>query len=801
MSASALTMVAQATCSDVCFHCGEPLPAECVRVEIAGRRERVCCAGCAAAAVWIRDAGLDDYYRLRNADGNRVEPGSADFSIWDRADVQSGHAINHGSDREITLVVEGIRCAACAWLIDRALRRETGVSDVGVNAVTGRLRLRWRPAQTALSRVLQRLAALGYRPHLAGGLALEQARQRERNALLLRLGVAALAATQAMMFSEALYLDSAQQMPTATRDLFRWLTFLVCTPVVFYSGAPFFSGLRREWRERRFGMDTLAASGIAFAYLGSLIETLRGGAHVWFDAAAMFVLFLLFARVIESFARQRACARVDALARAQPALAWRLRDGGVEHVPIAALAPGDRVRVPADSSVPADGVLEGDAAAFDEALLSGEARPQAKRAGDMVFAGSIACSAVAVLRIVATGSATRLSQIQRLVQEAQAQRPTLARLADRVAAYFVAVSLLLTLAVFAIWWQLEPARAFPVALAVLVAACPCALSLAVPAALSAANDALSRQGVLIVGEDALERLARVDTVLFDKTGTLTRGRPRLRNVQVFAPDLDAERALQLAAALEQDSRHPLAAAFRSERPLLVQGLQPHPGLGLEGQVQGQCLRLGRADFAAAVRDDGDLWLGDGERALARFELRDELREDAHEAMARLRALALELRIASGDGADAVGETATALRIEHTDARLSPAGKLARIRELQSQGHRVLMLGDGINDAPVLAGADVSMAMGDGSALAQRAADILLLDGALTRLPQAIALARRTQRVLRQNLCWALLYNAASLALAASGQLHPGVAALGMAASSLWVTFNALRLARPRMPRP
>jgi Cu2+-exporting ATPase len=419
----------------------------------------------------------------------------------------------------------------------------------------------------------------------------------------------------------------------------------------------------------------------------------------------------------------------------------------------------------------------------------------------MVFAGSIACSAVAVLRIVATGSATRLSQIQRLVQEAQAQRPTLARLADRVAAYFVAVSLLLTLAVFAIWWQLEPARAFPVALAVLVAACPCALSLAVPAALSAANDALSRQGVLIVGEDALERLARVDTVLFDKTGTLTRGRPRLRNVQVFAPDLDAERALQLAAALEQDSRHPLAAAFRSERPLLVQGLQPHPGLGLEGQVQGQCLRLGRADFAAAVRDDGDLWLGDGERALARFELRDELREDAHEAMARLRALALELRIASGDGADAVGETATALRIEHTDARLSPAGKLARIRELQSQGHRVLMLGDGINDAPVLAGADVSMAMGDGSALAQRAADILLLDGALTRLPQAIALARRTQRVLRQNLCWALLYNAASLALAASGQLHPGVAALGMAASSLWVTFNALRLARPRMPRP
>ncbi len=768
-----------------CRHCGEV---------VAGAGGEFCCAGCAAAAAWIHDAGLDDYYRLRSADGNRIAVDAEDYRAWDRPDVQHGHVSQSDEGSEITLAVEGLRCAACAWLIDRALMREPGVNAVSVNAVTGRLRLGWRPELTALSALLQRLAGLGYRPHLAGGAALERERRRERNQMLLRLGLAVLATTQAMMFSEALYLDSNGTMPHATRDLFRWLTFMVCTPVVFYSGMPFLAGMVRELRLRHPAMDTLAASSILLAYFASLIETLRGGPHVWFDAAAMFVLFLLSARLLERFARLRAVARLDLLARAQPALAWRVREGRSEQVPIHDLEIGDEIRVQADSPVPADGVLLDPQAAFDESLLSGESAACGKRVGDAVYAGSVALTQPARLRITGVGTQTRLSQILRLVERAQAQRPALARNADRIAGWFVIAMFALALAAFAFWWPLDGGRAFAVALAVLVAACPCALSLAVPAALSAANDALACRGVLVLGADALARLADVDTVLLDKTGTLTQGQPTLVRTDTF-DGRDEFEALAVAAALQRDNRHPLAQAFAQPPSVEMTNQCLHPGFGVEGRHAGHGYRLGRADFACGNSDDGALWLSEDGRALARFELADPLRSDAAATMSRLRALDLTLQVASGDAEPAVGSICAELGIDDYRARQSPEEKLATIRRLQARGRRVLMLGDGINDAPVLAGADVSMAMGHGSAMAQRSADILLLGNGLSAIPEAILLARRTRRVIRQNFGWALAYNAVAVGIAASGWIHPGWAALGMAGSSLGVTLNALRLAR------
>jgi Cu2+-exporting ATPase len=759
---------AVATSDRTCRHCGEVLAADGVEF---------CCSGCESAAAWIRDAGLDDYYRLRTAEGNRVAMEASDFQAWDRADVQRGHVSETADGSEITLAVEGLRCAACAWLIDRALMREPGVTAVSVNAVTGRLRLGWQPERAKLSALLQRLSALGYRPHLAGGTTLERERRRERNQSLLRLGLAALATTQAMMFSEALYLDSHGTMPLATRDLFRWLTFLVCTPVVFYSGMPFLTGMVRELRLRRPGMDTLAATSILLAYFASLAETLRGGPHVWFDAAAMFVLFLLSARLLER-------------------LAWRLREGRAEQVPIHDLAIDDEVRVPADSPVPADGVLLDAQAAFDESLLSGESAACGKLAGDAVYAGSVALAAPARLRITGIGTQTRLSQIMRLVERAQAQRPALARTADRIAGVFVVARFMLALAAFAFWWPRDGDRAFAVALAVLVAACPCALSLAVPAALSAANDALARRGVLVLGADALTRLADIDTVLLDKTGTLTLGQPTLAHIGTF-DGRDPQEVLALAAALEQDNRHPLAQAFARPRVLEVQDQRLHPGLGIEGRIAGHGYRLGRADFACSRADDGALWLSEDGRPVARFELADPLRSDGTTTMARLRALGLSLQVASGDAEPAVASVCRELGISEFRGRQSPEDKLATIRALQAQGRRVLMLGDGINDAPVLAGADVSVAMGQGSALAQRSADVLLLGQGLSALPEAIVLARRTRRVIRQNFGWALAYNLVAVGIAASGWIHPGWAALGMAGSSLGVTLNALRLAHFR----
>ena len=808
-----------------CFHCGEPLSAHPTVETVGGVARSFCCNGCAAAAQWISDAALDDYYRLRQRDAARVGTEIADYGIWDRDEVLAEHSRCVESGREITLLTDGMRCAACAWLIDRALSRESGVSEVVANAVTGRIRVVWNPERTPLSSLLVRLAALGYRPSLATGEARERERRRERNRWLLRLGVAGLGAMQAMMFAEALYLDTARQMPIPTRDFFRWITFLVSTPVVFYSGWPFIEGMWREWRGRRLGMDTLIASSTLLAYIASLIETMRGGAHVWFDAAVMFVFLLLSARMLEQRARGIANAQVDALARARPALATRERDdGALEQVPLHALDPGDIVRIAVGEAVPADGLLLGDPssddgshgeAAFDESLLTGEAVAVTKQSGDAVYAGSHCRERPARMRVTRTGAETRLSQLVRLVERAQEQRPPLARSADRIAAWFVAGLIVAASAVY-LWWRMhEPARAFEVALAVLVVSCPCALSLAVPAALAAAHGALARLGVLALRPEAMDVLAHADRVVFDKTGTLSDRALRLTTVETFG-GFDRERALAIAVALERGSGHPLAAAFaeigtggdgadsgvKTDRSADVHVVSPRsvPGLGVEGRFDARDWRLGRAQWAAGHDDDDALWLGDGMRPYARFLLRERPRADAAAAIAALRAAGLRLSLCSGDAREAVARMAEALGfdasdMQHVRARQTPEDKLAYVRERQAAGEIVAMVGDGLNDAPVLAGADVSLALADGAALAQRAADFVIAGGALWRIPQALLLAKRTRQIVRQNLAWALGYNLIALPAAATGAVTPWMAAVGMAASSLLVTLNALRINR------
>ena len=782
--------------SDGCHHCGETLPALPARFVLDGTPLLFCCEGCAAAAQWIGEAELGDYYRLRSEHASRVGAEPLDLGVWDRDEVLAEHAHDIEGGREITLLTDGMHCAACAWLIDRALAREPGVIEAGANAVTGRIRLAWDPRVTPLSQPLQRLVALGYRPYLAGGEARERARRRERNRGLVRLGIAGLGSMQAMMFAEALYLDFGNSMALPTRDFFRWITFLVSTPVVFYAGGPFLAGAWRELRQRQPGMDTLIAGSTLLAYFASVFETLRGGAHVWYDAAVMFVFLLLCARMLERRARTIANAQVDALARARPAFATRQRsDGSRETVPISALAHDDVACVAVGETVPADGLLL-EPARFEEALLTGESHPVDKLAGDRVFAGTVCREQPARLRVTETGSATRLSQLARLVEQAQAQRPTLARSAERIARHFVAALLLAALVVYLGWRVHDPARAFEVTLALLVISCPCALSLAVPAALAAAQGALARLGVLPLRDNALQRLAQATDIVFDKTGTLSDGRPILIKIEVFQ-GMDQDRALRIAAALERDSSHPIARAFagRCADATQAQEVRAVPGRGIEGVVDGRHWRLGQAGFAAAANvDDGRVWLGDGDRAVACFTLRESERVDARRAIHALRAQGLVVHLSSGDAEAAVRDFARQVGIDHAHARQSPEDKLAFVHGLQHQGRIVAMVGDGLNDAPVLAGADVSLAVAEGAALAQRAADLVLTGHSLQRVPQAIHVARRTRRVIRQNLGWALGYNLLALPLAVAGCVTPWLAALGMALSSLAVTLNALRLA-------
>ena len=787
-----------------CYHCGEPLPDLPVHQQWEGVEQAFCCQGCAAAAEWIRHSDLGDYYQLRSAAAMRVGTEPQDLSIWDRDELLDEHSHRIEGGREIILLTDGMRCAACAWLIDRALAREDGVLDSTANAVTGRIRISWDPQRAALSQLLQRLSLLGYRPYLAGGEASERARLADRRRWLLRLGIAGLGAFQAMMLAEALYLDVNNTMPVPTRDFFRWLTFLVSTPVVFYSGWPFLIGAWRELRNRHLGMDTLIASSTLLAYFASLVETIRGGPHVWYDAAVMFVFLLLAARMLEQRARNIATAQVDALARARPAFATRERaDGERESVPLTALQIDDIVRVAAGESVPADGVLLDTQAMLEEALLTGESSPVSKAVGAPVYAGTICREHPARLRVTEVGSATRLSQLARLVDQAQAHRPPIAQVADRIGSRFVAGLLLCAVAVYVFWHFHQPERAFEVTLALLVISCPCALSLSVPAALAAAHGALARLGVLATRPDALETLSKATDIVFDKTGTLSDAQPGLGSVEVFG-DLQARDALAIAAALERDSGHPIAAAFAvaARTDQQAQQVETVTGRGVQGRLAGVHWYLGRADFAAGREDDGFLWLGDGQRGVARFSLHESPREDADSALRELQAQGLQVHLASGDGAEAVQRLADSLGITQAHARQTPEDKLALVRELQAQGRIVAMVGDGLNDAPVLAGADVSLAMGEGAPLAQRAADLVLTGATLMRIPAAILLARRTRAIIVQNLGWAMAYNLIALPVAAMGWVTPWLAALGMALSSLIVTVNALRLTRtPRSLAP
>ncbi|MEO6227911.1 MAG: heavy metal translocating P-type ATPase, partial [Thermomonas sp.] len=472
-------------------------------------------------------------------------------------------------------------------------------------------------------------------------------------------------------------------------------------------------------------------------------------------------------------------------------------DGTREAVPVAALRAGDIACVAIGEVVPADGRLLESDACFEEALLTGESNPIRKLAGAEVFAGTICREQPARLHVIGVGADTRLSQLARLVEDAQAHRPQLARLADRIAGWFVLALLIAAVLVWLGWRIHDPSRALEVTLALLVISCPCALSLSIPAALAVANGTLARIGVLPLRPDALETLADITDVVFDKTGTLSDGRPQRASVEVFN-GFDASRALSIAAALERDSGHPLMHVFAgSEDGAVVDMVRAVPGAGIEGRVDGITWRLGHAGFACGGDDDGHLWLNDGTRRVARFGVQETARPEAAAAIAALRAQGLCLHLSSGDSHAAAMRFGQALGIANVHARQTPEQKLAFVRSLQSQGCRVAMVGDGLNDAPVLAGADVSLALADGAALAQRAADLVMTHPSLMRIPETVALARRTRMIIKQNLAWALGYNLIALPLAAMGLVTPWLAALGMAASSLTVTLNALRLSPGR----
>ncbi len=797
-----------------CFHCGLPIPpATHYQVRILGEGRAMCCRGCQAVAQAIVDGGLEDYYRHRTEPGRTARelvPEQLDeLALYDRTDLQERFVVVDAQNlREASLILEGITCAACIWLNERHVNRLPGVVDFRINYATQRARVKWDEARIHLSDILKAITAIGYVAHPYDPNRQQEVADRERKLALRRIAVAGIGAMQVMMFAVGLYVGAWSGIDPHMKLFLRWVSLVVATPVVLYSARPFFLSAWRDLRGRRLGMDVPVALAIGAAYLASVWATLTRQGDVYFDSVSMFTFFLLSGRYLEMGARQRAAAAGEALVRLLPATARRL-DGDTETaVPVTDLKPGDRVRIRPGETVPADGRVQDGVSTVDESVLTGESLPLTRRAGEALVGGTLNVESPLIMEVQKVGEDTVVAAIVRLLDRAQAQKPRVAQVADRVAAWFVGALLVLAAGVAWWWWDHSPADAFWVTLSVLVVTCPCALSLATPTAVTAASGTLTRRGLLPTRGHALEALATATHLIFDKTGTLTQGRLSLARV-ILLGEVSREQALTISAALEGGSEHPVAQALcRAAVPAGASDVRASPGRGVEGVVGSRRYRLGRADFVAAlsgVSADGvslpclpgatAVLLGDESALLAAFLLQDAIRPDAAIAVARLRELGLQVWLLSGDAEEPVAEVARTLGIREARARMTPEAKLTTVRELQAGGSLVAMVGDGVNDAPVLAGAHVSLAMGRATELAHASADMVLMSEHLPLLAEGIELARRMLRIIHQNLGWALLYNAVALPLAATGHVQPWMAAIGMSASSLLVVLNALRLKR------
>ncbi|WP_285275120.1 heavy metal translocating P-type ATPase [Halopseudomonas bauzanensis] len=799
-----------------CYHCGEPVPAGSSWYStILGEQRAMCCPGCQAVADAIVAGGLESYYshRTENSANPEALPQALqdELEMLDRSDVQQRYVRSEGDRQQIELLIEGVSCAACGWLIEKRLVQMPGVLEATLNLGNNRLNLSWSAADTRLSVLLGEIKRIGYAAHPYEPDKASEQIARENRQYLRRLGLAGLMFMQVMMATMALWDGFNQDMTPEMAVTLRWAALLMTTPVVLYSCAPFFRGAWRDLKNRRLSMDVSVSMAIGSAYGAGIWATLTNSGEIYFDSVTMFAFFLLAGRYLERRARQRTVESTAKLVNLLPPSTIRMDEQGQpQRIMLEEVRSGDLLEIKPGESIPADGVITRGVSSIDESALSGEYLPLAKQVGDQVTAGTMNVEGPLQIQVSAVGTETRLSAIVRLLERAQADKPRLAQLADQVAQYFlITVLLAIVLVGGAWWWLVNGETAFWIIIAMLVATCPCALSLATPTALTTATGSLQKLGLLITRGHVLEGLNRIDTVILDKTGTLTEGRMTLERILPF-PGNDGELALQQARMIESRSEHPIARAF-GRSATQADSVTSHPGLGLEGLCGEQLLRIGKPGYVAelgnwnapAVPDEAGQWLllGDIRGPIAWFVLNDRLRTDASQLIRQLKGRGLRVVLLSGDHTPVVERMAHSLGIEEAIGNATPADKLAFVQQLQEQGAQVLMLGDGVNDVPVLASANISVAMGEASDLAKTSADAVLLSSHLQVLSDTFTVARRTRRIMIQNLFWAGAYNAGILPLAALGLVSPALAAAGMSVSSLLVVLNALRLSRlPRSTR-
>ncbi len=797
-----------------CYHCGLPVPAGSHwTVAIEGADRAMCCPGCEAVAQAIVGSGLTDYYRHRQS----LPEGVAEIvpqalSLYDTPELAAQFAIGDGA-AEAMLSVEGIRCAACVWLIEKRLHHIPGLSSAHLNVATEKLQVSWDTTRCKPSDILRAIREVGYVAYPFDPIQHGELLRKNARTMFKRLFVAGLSMMQVMMYAVPVYLAGDSPIEPDMEKLMRWASLVLTLPAVLYSAEPFFKGAWTDLKQRALGMDVPVALGIGAAFIGSLYATLVNHGDVYFDSVTMFIFLLLGSRYLELIARRRAAASLETLQHALPDAAWLLKDFPARRdmtlVPAATLRAGDVILTKPGETVPADGIVIEGQTSVDLSLLTGESAPQPRSVGEAVAGGAVNISAPVLLRVDKVAKDSTLASLIRLIERAGQGKPTISLWADRVAAWFVGALLLLAVVVFAFWLRHDAAQAWPVAIAVLVVSCPCALSLATPSALAAATERLLKQRVLVIRPHVLETLDRATHIIFDKTGTLTEGRPILRKIVLFGRVGEAE-ALGIASALEMNSAHPIAYAFtsRAKPESQVQQSEFVQGQGIEGVIRDQRYRIGSAHFVGGLAGEmpaqaGEgmtvgvthIYLGTEREWIARFELNDGLKPDAKTTTDWFKARGRRTILLSGDAPAIAQQVGATLQIDEAHGGMLPQQKMAFVQALQHQGAVVAMIGDGINDAAVLRASDVSFAMGSGAALAQSHADAVLLSANLSSLLDASVAARDCMRVIRQNLAWATVYNLAAIPAAAFGVLNPWMAGVGMSVSSALVVLNALRLQR------
>lgn len=796
-----------------CYHCGKAIKTAVV-ASVFDEDRTFCCMNCKAVAIGIADNGLEDYYKHRSA-----APSGATRSVaavnYDHDTIRKSFVREADGLHSASFIIEGVSCSACLWLVEQTLQKLPGVQDIRVDQTSHQAFVGWDPDTLAVSDILSEVDQIGFTAHPFDSTHRDALIKEQRSRSLERILMAGMMMMPAMGFQIAGYWVGVEPDGSLATFLLvgRWFVLAAVTIVLVYSGADFFAGAWRDMRNRRVGMDVPIVLGLSIAWAGSFWATVQGKGDTYFDSIVMFVFFVLLARVWELGGRIRAANDIDRMMMILPQEVTRLGPNGQEKVMLADVVVGNKLLIAPGETVPLDGTLIDQDSAFDESLLTGESLPVLRHVGETAVAGSCNIEQPVIIEVTREFGGSTLAEMQAMVRRGISERPPFAQAAERIVPWLVVAILVIATTTALAWWVIDPASVIPNVVSVLIVTCPCALALATPVALAASAGLMSKSGILATRMSAVEALSSADLVVFDKTGTLTVGRPTL--VGSYPADA-ASKGLKLAAAMNASSEHSIGRALvlanqqamQTERTLRVP-VRNFPGQGRQVDLPEGKVRLGSLDFtnpdlspADADWRDGQLDQGHTVIALttngslnALFAFADTLRPGTREMVQSLQDQKFETAIISGDRQETVDHIAAELGIETRIGAMSPTDKVTWVREKQKRKKRVLMVGDGINDAPVLTCANVSVSFSQATDLARQSSDFLILNGDLRTLTSLIRLASRTTSIIRQNLGWALSYNIIAVPAAAFGFVPPWAAAVGMSVSSFVVVFNALRITR------